>query len=171
MKETGVVRRIDELGRIVIPKEIRKRLRVGPGDMLDIYTDEDSITLKKYSVLDDFFEGISDVAKALKSDERDFIVANGKDIVVSTTNEASNGDELSKDFLKLFLKNQALELGSSKTLAISEGFIPERNIYAKKIFKDGDLVAIVIMLGKGIFMKTDKEMVLALERYIQNYIS
>ena len=45
MKETGVIRRIDELGRIVIPKEIRKRLRVGPGDMLDIYTSDKQIVL------------------------------------------------------------------------------------------------------------------------------
>lgn len=54
MKSTGIVRRIDELGRIVIPKELRRKLNINEkaelrdGDTVEIYTDEDSIILKKY---------------------------------------------------------------------------------------------------------------------------
>ena len=52
MKATGVVRRIDELGRIVIPKEIRKTLRIHEGENLEIFIDnQDNIVLKKYSAL------------------------------------------------------------------------------------------------------------------------
>ena len=50
MKATGVVRRIDDLGRIVLPKELRRTMRIKEGDSLEIYTDgTDLITLKKYS--------------------------------------------------------------------------------------------------------------------------
>ena len=49
MKSTGVVRRIDELGRVVIPKEIRRTLRIKEGDPLEIFTDRDELMLKKYS--------------------------------------------------------------------------------------------------------------------------
>ena len=49
MKSTGIVRRIDELGRVVIPKEIRKTLRIKEGDPLEIYTQEDELLFKKYS--------------------------------------------------------------------------------------------------------------------------
>lgn len=48
MKSTGVVRRIDELGRIVIPKEIRRNLGIRDGENIEIFTDNDSIILKKY---------------------------------------------------------------------------------------------------------------------------
>lgn len=48
MKTTGIIRRIDELGRIVIPKEIRKNLRIKNGESLEIYLENDSIILKKY---------------------------------------------------------------------------------------------------------------------------
>ncbi len=48
MKQTGVTRKIDELGRIVIPKEIRKNLGIRDGETLEIFTSEDSIILKKY---------------------------------------------------------------------------------------------------------------------------
>ena len=52
MKATGIVRRIDDLGRIVIPKEIRRTLRIREGDALEIFTDrEGEIILKKYSPL------------------------------------------------------------------------------------------------------------------------
>lgn len=52
MKSTGVVRRIDELGRIVIPKEIRKNLRIKNGDSLEIFLDDETIILKKYSQIE-----------------------------------------------------------------------------------------------------------------------
>ena len=48
MKSTGVIRRIDELGRIVIPKEIRRNLGIRDGENIEIFTDNDSIILKKY---------------------------------------------------------------------------------------------------------------------------
>ena len=50
MKSTGVIRRIDDLGRIVIPKEIRKNLRIKEGDNLEIFVKDEDIILKKYSI-------------------------------------------------------------------------------------------------------------------------
>ena len=50
MKATGIVRRIDDLGRVVIPKEIRRTLRIREGDPLEIFTDKDGeVIFKKYS--------------------------------------------------------------------------------------------------------------------------
>lgn len=56
MKETGVIRKIDELGRIVIPKEIRRTLGIKDGENLEIYVDKDSICLQKHSRLLPFQE-------------------------------------------------------------------------------------------------------------------
>lgn len=59
MKATGIVRKIDELGRVVIPKEIRRSLRIREGDPLEIYLQSDGeIVLKKYAVM----EGLSNIA-------------------------------------------------------------------------------------------------------------
>ena len=48
MKATGITRRIDDLGRIVLPKELRKTLGIEPGTPIEIYTEEDTIILKKF---------------------------------------------------------------------------------------------------------------------------
>ena len=54
MKATGIVRRIDDLGRVVIPKEIRRTLRLRDGDPMEIFTDrEGTVILKKYSPIGD----------------------------------------------------------------------------------------------------------------------
>lgn len=51
MKPIGITRHIDDLGRVVIPREIRKRFNINEGDLLEIFTDEDgNIVLKKYNV-------------------------------------------------------------------------------------------------------------------------
>ena len=59
MKATGIVRRIDDLGRVVIPKEIRRTLRIREGDPLEIYTEKDGeVIFKKYSPMGDL-EGVA----------------------------------------------------------------------------------------------------------------
>ena len=57
MKATGIVRRIDDLGRVVIPKEIRRTMRIREGDPLEIYTDRDGeVIFKKYSPVGEMLE-------------------------------------------------------------------------------------------------------------------
>ena len=87
MKATGIVRRIDELGRVVIPKEIRKVLRIREGDPLEIYTNTSGeVILKKYSPINELnhiAEGFAETASSvlgipvLVSDTDRFIAASG----------------------------------------------------------------------------------------------
>ena len=66
MKATGIVRRIDDLGRVVIPKEIRRTLRIREGDPLEIYTDrEGEVILKKYSPINDLGEFAQEYVESL----------------------------------------------------------------------------------------------------------
>ena len=66
MKATGIVRRIDDLGRVVIPKEIRRTLRIKEGTPLEIFTDrEGEIILKKYSPIGELSTFAREYAEAL----------------------------------------------------------------------------------------------------------
>lgn len=66
MKATGIVRRIDDLGRVVIPKEIRRTMRIREGDPLEIYTDKDGeVIFKKYSPIGELGDFASTYAEAL----------------------------------------------------------------------------------------------------------
>ncbi|SET41728.1 stage V sporulation protein T [[Clostridium] polysaccharolyticum] len=66
MKATGIVRRIDDLGRVVIPKEIRRTLRIREGDPLEIFTDrEGEIILKKYSPIGELGQFAKQYAESL----------------------------------------------------------------------------------------------------------
>ena len=63
MKATGIVRRIDDLGRVVIPREIRRTLKIREGDPLEILIEKDCVCFKKYSTLGSFSEDILRVAQ------------------------------------------------------------------------------------------------------------
>ena len=66
MKATGIVRRVDDLGRIVIPKEIRRTLRIREGDPLEIYTEKDGgVIFRKYSPMGDLQEFASQMCEAI----------------------------------------------------------------------------------------------------------
>lgn len=66
MKATGIVRRIDDLGRVVIPKEIRRTMRIREGDPLEIFTDKDGeVIFKKYSPIGELGEFASQYAESL----------------------------------------------------------------------------------------------------------
>lgn len=63
MKSTGVTRHLDELGRIVLPKELRRTMHIEPKDELEIFTEEDRIVLKKYTPSCVFCNGEDGVAE------------------------------------------------------------------------------------------------------------
>lgn len=66
MKATGIVRRIDDLGRVVIPKEIRRTMRIREGDPLEIYTSNDGeVIFKKYSAINEMSENATQVAEIM----------------------------------------------------------------------------------------------------------
>ena len=67
MKATGIVRRIDDLGRIVIPKEIRRSLRIREGDPLELYTVEGGVVFKKYSPMGEWAAIFEKCSKTLTS--------------------------------------------------------------------------------------------------------
>lgn len=65
MKATGLVRRIDDLGRVVIPKEIRRTLKIREGDPLEIFIEKDCVCFQKYSALGSLSEDILRVVQAM----------------------------------------------------------------------------------------------------------
>lgn len=84
MKATGIVRRIDDLGRVVIPKEIRRTLRIREGDPLEIYTDTDGeVIFKKYSPIGELSSFSSQYAEVLAKTSGFPIIISDRDHIVS----------------------------------------------------------------------------------------
>ena len=84
MKATGIVRRIDDLGRVVIPKEIRRTLRIRESDPLEIFTDrEGEIILKKYSPIGELGSFAKEYAEALASASGQSICITDRDQVIA----------------------------------------------------------------------------------------
>lgn len=90
MKATGVIRRIDDLGRIVIPKEIRKSFKINEGDSLEIFVDNNQIILKKYSLLDNMVIMANKLVESVKATYRKNILITDKNNVIACSNELSN---------------------------------------------------------------------------------
>lgn len=84
MKATGIVRRIDDLGRVVIPKEIRRTMRIREGDPLEIYTDNDGeVIFKKYSPIGELGSFAGQYADVLAKTSGYPVVVCDRDHVIS----------------------------------------------------------------------------------------
>lgn len=85
MKATGIVRRIDDLGRVVIPKEIRRTLRIREGDPLEIFVDRDGeVILKKYSPIGELGEFAKEYAESLNETLGHITLITDRDTVIAT---------------------------------------------------------------------------------------
>ena len=85
MKATGIVRRIDDLGRVVIPKEIRRTMRIREGDPLEIYTDrEGEVIFKKYSPIGELAGFASQYAETLQKTCSMAVIICDRDAVIAS---------------------------------------------------------------------------------------
>ena len=89
MKATGIVRRIDDLGRIVIPKEIRRTMRIREGDPMEIFTSrEGEILLKKYSPVGELSEFATSIAESIAQTLGELVCVTDRDYIIAA---AGNG--------------------------------------------------------------------------------
>jgi AbrB family transcriptional regulator (stage V sporulation protein T) len=96
MKATGIVRRIDDLGRVVIPKEIRRTLRIREGDPLEIFVDRDGeVILKKYSPIGELGDFAKEYAESLAETLGHICLITDRDVVIATSG-ASKRDFMEK---------------------------------------------------------------------------
>ena len=93
MKTTGIIRRIDDLGRIVIPKELRRSLRIKNGDTLEVFVDNDNIILKKYSPMESIEEASVKYVDSFNQVIKHNVIVCDKDKVIAVSGS------LKKDYL------------------------------------------------------------------------
>lgn len=140
MKETGIVRRIDELGRVVIPKELRKVLKLKEGELMEIYTnDKQELVLKKYNEVGADSDQLQAMCKILykTTGKETFICDTGEILAHCGGTEPLKGEEIS-DELYSFLENR-----KSK-------HIKENPIRTTSLEQDSDLEQYIVpLVSKG----------------------
>ena len=85
MKTTGIIRRIDDLGRVVIPKELRKTLRINNGDSLEIFVDNEDIILKKYSPMESIEDAAARYVDSFNQVIKHSVIVTDKDRVIAAS--------------------------------------------------------------------------------------
>lgn len=151
MKSTGITRKIDELGRIVVPKEIRRNLGIRDGESLEIFTDDDSIILKKHSQMERFEdlgaklgEIISNIFKV------DVIITDREKVIVATNNKDLIDKKINKDLIYLIDNREELIEKENRTIEFD-------NISISGKFSIEPIIASIDSLGLVIILTNDEK--------------
>lgn len=155
MKATGIVRRIDDLGRVVIPKEIRKTLRIREGDPLEIFTDKDGdVILKKYSPICELSDFALQYAESLYKSSGYVTCISDRDVIIAVCGALKRDylqKGLSSDLEKIIEeKNNVLMVSpKDKTISIVKDDT-DKKYYSQvisPIVSEGDPIGAVIFLS------------------------
>ena len=153
MKATGIVRRIDDLGRVVIPKEIRRTMRIREGDPLEIYTSrEGEVIFKKYSLmgeLDDFAaqfcETMSKTSGAISAvTDRDAIIA-----VAGGGKRELLGKRVSTALEQIMEERRIYQRSGDERVAVIEDAEKYTAGIAAPILCEGDVLGLVLFVEDG----------------------
>lgn len=159
MKATGIVRRIDDLGRVVIPKEIRRTLRIREGDPLEIFVDrEGEVILKKYSPISELGDFAREYAESLAEHSGHIALISDRDIYIAAAGgpkkeymNKSIGSTVEKAMndRKCLLNPESAELIDSVPVDTGHVIAP--------IIANGDPIGAVILLAKDAEQVTELE--------------
>lgn len=178
MKTTGVVRRIDDLGRIVIPKEIRKTLRIRDGESLEFFVDKETITLKKFSTSAELSNISQDLLDTIYRTIKKSIFVTDRDKFI-----AGSG-ELKKNFLGFNISSGIEEyLFANDSMLKSSGNIKDLldtnttdngnyNYIVSPILADGEALGLVLMIidDARIFTEEDEHLVQIIASFLGKYL-
>ncbi len=175
MKSIGIIRRIDEMGRIVIPKEIRKNFRINTNDSIEIYTEgEDKIILKKHSLLkkiDDFAGKFVD--SMYNFVKHNIMITDSKDIIaIAGPNKKEYlGQQISENLEQAIIRREnILEKYKKEYEFISEK--KEKGTYTiSTIIANGDAIGLVIIFSNNEEInKTEEKVAKIAAQFLGKYL-
>ena len=150
MKATGIVRRIDDLGRVVIPKEIRRTMRIREGDPLEIYTDrEGEVIFKKYSPIGELMDFAAGYAETLYKTCNIPVAVCDKDIVIACAGISKKEfmeRKISHD-LEGIIEGRNLYTSGANKIFLTEDTTTHYVSCAMPIFTEGDVIGCVVSVG------------------------
>lgn len=160
MKATGIVRRIDDLGRVVIPKEIRRTMRIKEGDPLEIFVDrEGEVILKKYSPISALSDFAKEYADSLSETLNTTVMICDRDMMIAVSG-GSKKEYLQKpigqivekvmDERRTLIVNRIQEEGNREYLSLleSEDTNDVTAFCISPIIPRGDVIGAVIIVSK-----------------------
>ncbi len=154
MKATGIVRRIDDLGRVVIPKEIRRTLRIRDGDPLEIFTEKDGeVIFKKYSPMGELSDFAGHMCDTLSKSTGLPVVITDRDSVIAVCGAPKRElymKQVSAELEKLMEARQLYHLKpGEKKVAVSDSTDKYTITVAAPILSEGDVMGSVAFFTDG----------------------
>ncbi len=166
LKSTGVIRRIDELGRIVLPKEIRRNLGIREGENLEIFVEEDKVILKKYSKIKDYKETIHKIGNLVTQVyEMNLIITDRDKIVYANKFSTYEETDLDMKFIQLIHNRESVVKNDIQTYKLNG---EEKSGYylIQPIISSTDCLGLLIIFNE----KSIKEENLTLLKFVANLI-
>ncbi len=149
MKATGMVRRIDDLGRVVIPKEIRRTMRIREGDPLEIFTDkEGELIFKKYSPIGELADFASQICESIKKATDGIAAVCDRENIIAVAGGAKKEllDKPVSRQLAEIMEKRTVYLGSGTALPAAEGEEKYRVSVAAPVTAEGDVLGCVLFI-------------------------
>ena len=162
MKSTGIVRKIDELGRIVIPKEIRNVLGIHSNDDLEIFIDDMKIVLTKYEKSDNILNYSNNVVKIIDEKLNIKVFVTNKEKIITTGNFKNK--ELDSKLLELIEERKRYESINKETINKISGYFV---IYP--IIVESDILGLLMFAQETVFTNEEKILTNIILKLIENH--
>jgi len=161
MKATGIVRRIDDLGRVVIPKEIRRTMRIREGDPLEIYTDkEGGVIFKKYSLMGGLGEFATQLSETLHKTTGRIVIITDRDSCIAVAGNARKAltDKPISSRLEQIMEGRQIyqHQKDSEAIAVSDDSDEFFIETAAPILSEGDVLGAVVFSGTRDHLASDE---------------
>lgn len=153
MKMTGVIRRMDDLGRIVIPKEIRKTMRIQPGDNLGFFIDGDNIILKKYSPIESMEMLAQSYADTFNSVLKHNVIITDKDKVIAISGDLKKkyaNKDISEFISRSIERRDSFVERQKKGLEIVPGVLEDCYYAFSSIYNSNDTLGGVLIVDSSV---------------------
>lgn len=169
MKQTGLTRRIDELGRVVIPKEIRRNLKIRDNDELLINVSDNNVVLSKFEKFNQD-EILKLLVDAFTQEFKKDIIITSKDNVIVSTKNKYNDKELSNSIISKILKREQVIKYEPVNISIFNEVVTLSHIICPFIV-DSLVAGSIMVLDKSNLDSDILPCVLLIKKIVENYLS